>query len=165
MASYPRQIPAGGEGKIVINVHTTGYGGSTVKKNIAVSTNDPKKRLTNLSITGKVNNFVIINPKYARLNGTLDEDIKTDVTIQEEEQYPFTILKVSAKDGQNIKFNLTETTLANRKGYVLSIENLMKKEGRYADTIYLTTDSSIRPTLTIGVYGYIKASPQEKPKG
>jgi hypothetical protein len=112
-----------------------------------------------------VNNFVVINPKYARLNGTPEEEIKTDVTIQQEEQYPFTITEAKAKDGQNIRFNLSETTLANRKGYVLNIENLMKKEGRYADTIILTTDSSIRPTLAIGVYGFIKARPQEKPKG
>jgi hypothetical protein len=112
-----------------------------------------------------VNSFVVIQPKYARLNGAPEEEIKTDVMIQPEEQYPFAITKVTAKDGQNIKYNLTETTLANRKGYVLSIENMMKKEGRYVDTIDLTTDSSIRPTLSIGVYGFIKARPVEKPKG
>ena len=38
---------------------------------------------------------------------------------------------------------------------VLTVENLKKTPGRYVDTILLTTDSSIQPTLKIFVYGDI----------
>jgi len=37
----------------------------------------------------------------------------------------------------------------------LTVENLKKVGGRYSDTIYLKTDSKIKPEIKIRVYGNI----------
>jgi hypothetical protein len=49
-------------------------------------------------------------------------------------------------------------------GYILTIENKKTVAGRYADTVILTTDSRIKPTITIPVYGQIiSTAPQPVP--
>ena len=81
MASYPRQIPAGGEGKISIKVNTSGYGGRTLKKSIEVFTNDPANSHITLGMMGNVARFASLKPTFARLVGEVGTDIKKSITI------------------------------------------------------------------------------------
>lgn len=165
MASYPRQIPAGGEGNISIKVNTSGYGGRTMKKTIEVYTNDPANARTALSISGTVLNFARMEPKYARLVGTAGTDIKKSITITREKAYPFKILRVLARNGKDIDFNVQEFSQADADGYILTIQNKKTIAGRYADTVILTTDSHIKPTIRVPVYGQIlSAAPTTKPQ-
>ncbi|MGD9213102.1 MAG: hypothetical protein PVI90_20135 [Desulfobacteraceae bacterium] len=121
-----------------------------------VSTNDPKQPKVNLNISGKVNKFAEINPKYVRLTGDVGEKIALDVTIVPEPEYTFKIKKVKAKKNEFINFSLVEPTEKNPNKYLLHVENTKPDVGRYADSIQLITDSKIQPVITIGVYGYIR---------
>jgi hypothetical protein len=108
-----------------------------------------------LSITGKVMQFARLEPAYARLVGEVGTTIKKTITITREKEYPFKILKVNARNGKDIVFDLKEFKKDDGDGYLLTIENKKTATGRYADSLTLITDSSIKPTITVPVYGQI----------
>jgi hypothetical protein len=105
-----------------------------------------------------------MDPAYARLVGQAGTDIKRAITITREKAYPFKILEAKARNGNDIAVDVQEFSKADGDGYILTIENKKMVAGRYADTVILTTDSSIKPTISIPVYGQImSAAPQPVP--
>jgi hypothetical protein len=158
VASYPRQIPAGGEGTIRIKVDTSGFGGRRLRKMIDVFTNDPAQVRVTLTITGKVLNFARMEPAFARLVGPAGTDIKKTIVITPEKAYPFKIIGATARHGNDIALDIKAFSQADGDGYLLTIENKKTAAGRYADTVILTTDSRIKPTITVPVYGQIIAA-------
>ena len=108
--------------------------------------------------------FARMDPAYARLVGQAGTEIKKAITITREKAYPFKILEAKARNGNDIAFDVQEFSKADGDGYILTIENKKTAAGRYADTVILTTDSDIKPTITIPVYGQIiAATPQPAP--
>ena len=162
--SYTRQIPPGGEGKITLKINTQNYGGSRVNKGATVYTNDNKNARLRLSISGNVDKFAIIRPRQVRLRGFVGEPIQTKVTIIPEEKYPFKVQKVRARDGRNIRFQLEEENNKEGLRYALIVENQRAQKGRYFDVITLETDSQIRPTLDVRVYGDLMSRPAKENK-
>jgi hypothetical protein len=98
------------------------------------------------------------------LRGYTGEHPKKKVTIIPLEKYPFKILKVHAKNGKDIRFQLNEEKNATGIQYALTIENQRLEKGRYFDIITLETDSKIKPTLSVRVYGDIKSRPEKEKK-
>lgn len=95
-------------------------------------------------------------------------DIKKTITITREKDYPFKIVNVRAREGKDIAFDLKEFSKADADGYILTIENRKSAAGRYADRLILTTDSSIKRTITVPVYGRIYSTaptPKSAPSG
>ena len=86
------------------------------------------------------------------------------MTIIPLEKYPFKILKVRAKNGKDIRFQLQEEKSEKGRQYALTVENQRLQKGRYFDIITLETDSKIRPTLNVRIYGDLKARPEEEKK-
>jgi len=150
--SFTRLIPPGEEGKITIKVDTNGYGGSRLNKNAVVHTDDPAKPRLTLILSGQVGEFATVIPKRVVLRGIAGQPIQGRVTIVPKEKYPFKITAAMARYGTKIQFKYEEIQPSNPKGYLLTIENLQTHKGRYADTIILKTDSSIRPEITIQVF-------------
>jgi len=136
-------------------VDTNGYGGSRLRKNAVVHTDDPAKPRITLAISGPVGAFATIIPKRVVLRGIAGQPIKGVVTIIPKERYPFKITAAMARYGNKIHFKYEDIQNSNSKGYLLTVENLQKHKGRYADTIILKTDSSIRPEIPIQIYGDI----------
>lgn len=102
-----------------------------------------------------------MEPAYARLVGPAGSDIKKTITITREKAYPFKILETKARNGKDIAFDIQEFSKADEDGYILTIKNKKSAAGRYADTVILTTDSKIKSTITVPVYGQIiSAAPQ-----
>ena len=127
-----------------------------------------------MTITGSVAHFVRLEPAFARMVGEAGTEIKKTITITREKDYPFKIVNVRARKGSNIAFALEEFSKKDGDGYILTIENRKTASGRYADSLILTTDSSIKPTITVPVYGQIyktapapssapSATPEKKP--
>jgi hypothetical protein len=127
-----------------------------MKKTASVYTNDKNRPRTDLVITGKVESFATIRPKHINLRGYAGDSLTAKVSITPATQYPFKILKVSAKDGKNIKFRLDEVQGSANGAYELQVENLKQDTGRYIDMIFLDTDSKVRPQLSIRVYGNLR---------
>ena len=127
-----------------------------MRKTASVYTNDKSRSRIDLAISGQVEKFVTIRPRHVNLRGYAGDSIKTLVTVIPEKKYPFKILKVSAKDGKNIKFQLDEVQSSANGAYALKVENLKPDTGRYYDTIFLETDSKIRPKISVRVYGNLR---------
>ena len=145
-------------------MNTSGYGGRTLNKNIEVFTNDSANARISLNIQGTVLNFARLEPAYARLVGPVGANIKKTITIIREKAYPFKILQAKARNGSDITFDFKEFSNTKGEGYILTIVNKKTAAGRYADTVILTTDSSIKSTITVPVYGQIiSAAPQPAP--
>jgi len=85
----------------------------------------------------------------------VDQPINARVAIYPKTKYPFNIIDTRAKHGKFISFKLSEETHSDITGYVLRVENTKKEKGRYADVIYLKTDSKIRPVISVPVVGNI----------
>jgi hypothetical protein len=132
-----------------------------MKKTASVYTNDKKHSRVGLVISGQVEKFVTIRPKHINLRGYTGDTIKASVSLIPEKKYPFKILKVSAKNGNNIKYQLADVELSANGAYELKVENLKQDSGRYFDTIILETDSKIRPRLKVKVYGNLRPRKKE----
>ena len=126
-----------------------------MRKTIEVFTNDPSQARLVLSISGSVLDFARIEPKYARLVGKAGTEFRKEITITREKAYPFNILQANARNGKNIAFSIEEFSADGVDGYLLTIENKRKEAGRYADTLTLITDSPVKSTLKIPVYGQV----------
>ncbi len=135
-----------------------------MSKTATVYTNDKKRPQIKLTISGLVEKFVIVKPKVVRLNGRSGEPLKSSVTITPREKYPFKIIKSEAKKGLNIRFKLEEVKKEKVTEYLLTVENVMNKKGRYFDTVSLKTDSKIRPEIQIKVYGNISEEKKDVKK-
>lgn len=133
-----------------------------MRKAIRVMTTDPKKPVTQLTISGAVKNFATITPKNIRLYGKVGEPVKETVRIVPEESYPFKILETKAQIGRDIRYELTSEKQAPGGAYLLTVENLKQETGRYYDTIFLVTDSRVKPKISIQVYGKISGSESRK---
>lgn len=102
--------------------------------------------------------FAKIKPKYARLVGLSGTDIQKKITITREKAYPFKITEAKARSGKDIDFAFEEFHKEGADGYILTIENKREAAGRYADTLILMTDSPVKSTIKIPVYGQIIAA-------
>ena len=126
-----------------------------MNKQIQVFSSDPAKPRVVLSISGKVLHFAKIAPKYARLVGKAGTDIQKKITITREKAYPFKIIEAKARSGKDIAFTIKEFSKEGVDGYILTVENKREKAGRYADTLTLMTDSPVKSSLRVPVYGQI----------
>jgi hypothetical protein len=143
-------------------VRTGGYGGKKIRENVRIQTNDKTRPGLSVTVTGFVEKFADISPKRIMLSGTEGNPIKGRVTIIPKVKYPFKILSARARQGKYIKFHLTEDKRSNAMGYVLTVENLKKENGRYADAIFLKTNNKLRPEIPINVLGNILSVPPNK---
>ena len=132
-----------------------------MRKTASVYTNDKSRSRIDLAISGQVEKFVTMRPQHVNLRGYAGDSIKALVTVIPEKKYPFKILKVSARDGKNIKFQLDEVPSSANGAYALKVENLKPDTGRYYDTIFLETDSKIRPKISVRVYGNLRPRKSE----
>jgi hypothetical protein len=112
-----------------------------------------------LSIAGIVENIVKIQPRRVLLRGFAGKPIKQTVTIVPQEKYPLRILEADPKQGKNFNYQLEPVNKAGSFFYVLTVENLMQRKGRYFGTIRLKTDSKLKPMINIPVQGSILEGP------
>ena len=138
-----------------MKVNTTSYAGRTLRKNIKVSTTDPQQPSVTLSISGTVEKFVDIKPKYVRLTGNAGQDIRTLVSVIPAPKYSFKITEVNARKGSDIEFALSEKSFPEGNGYEILVKNRKTEPGRYHDVLSLKTDSKIQPIVKVTIYGNI----------
>lgn len=135
-----------------------------MQKSATVYTNDKKNPQLRLTIGGIVEKFVTIRPSKVRLRGFAGDEIKRKVTIIPEKKHPFKILKVRARNGKDISYQLSEEKSTKGQKYALIIENKRIQKGKYFDIITLETDNKIRPELHIRVYGELRQRAEAEPK-
>lgn len=108
-----------------------------------------------MAVTGVVEKFAEVQPERIRLMGPAGTLLFAEVEIIPRKEYPFTIQDIKVKDGRFIRYNLQEKCRDGRGRCVVRVESTRMEKGRYADVIYLKTDSNIRPVIPIYVVGNI----------
>ena len=104
--------------------------------------------------------LVTIKPRRVRLEGLAGAPLAATVTIKTEPKYPMQILSAAPRNEGFITCELSRDETNDQ--YVIIIKNLRKETGRYVDTIEVATDSKMRPSFKIYVYGMIKEPPSPK---
>lgn len=161
-ASYPRQIPPGGTGEIILKVKTDGDAGKTIRERAAVYTDDPDNAIIELTLTGEIIPPAQLTPQTARLMGPAGFPIHTEIKITPAAINPFTIKAAKAVDGRQITFHLEKKSDAGAPHFILRVSNTRKDPGRYSDKIILTTTSAISPEITVRVFGVIRESAEKE---
>lgn len=125
-----------------------------------VLTNDPLQPEIRLTISGYVEGFADVSPKFARLTGTVGEHTAVAVTILPREKYPFKIIGSTVRNGANIRYDIREGTADGAGGYTLMVENRKQEPGRYHDLIILKTDNPLKPGIPVRIFGNILKRPE-----
>ena len=142
---------------------TDGYGGRDVRQNITVFTNDPENRRIGLTLTGPVEAFASITPRFVRLAASV-ENFRAEqvVIIIPPEASPFNIVATrQVPMGENAPFahRLEQDEQRGERVYRLVVENLQRHAGSYYGTIHLATDHPKRKELSLNVHGHITPPP------
>ena len=138
-------------------MYTNNYGGSLLSKTIEVYLNDPRRRRVDLRVRGKVETFAHFTSRNMVLRGKAGEKIVAELVITQRPEYQFKVLNITARSGRDIQYQLEKMIGTQPAVYTLTVENKQSSPGRYFDTIYLQTDSSIHPKIGIHVTGIILA--------
>jgi hypothetical protein len=156
VSSVPKPIPPGGEGIVSVTFSTYGGGGTTQKKTVTVITDDPNRPRIPLTIKARIIKPYTLSPESVKLKGSLGKPIKRTLNIAPTGDNPFTIQEIIARRGRNIRFNLEKIKKRDRMRYRLTVENTATTPGIYFDTLYVKTDSDLKPVIPITVIGKIK---------
>jgi len=140
-------------------VDTGGYGGRHLRKTALVHTNDPRSPELKLSIAGKVEAVVTINPPRIVLQGVAGQVLAQSLIIMPRKEYSFRIIETRANNGKNFRYDLKQIEAGDRPYYLLTVENLRQEKGRYSGSIMMKTDSKFKPRLHISVQGNIFEKP------
>ena len=130
---------------------------------MVVHTNDPRSPVVELMVSGTVELFADIQPKHVRLMGRLGEPVAAVVQIVPRPDRPFKIKNIRATKGHYIRFSLADTAGADGTRYELTITSARQDAGSISDVIVLDTDSPIRPTLQVTVFGMINEAKKDTP--
>jgi hypothetical protein len=107
-------------------------------------------------LTGRVEKFAEIQPPRVRIEGPSGQPLSAVVEIIPSKKYPFTLMELNARHGRYIRYKWKEIRKNGTDRYRVIIENTREEKGRYFDTLYVKTDSSIRPEIPIYVTGIIQ---------
>lgn len=131
---------------------------------ITLKTDSKVQPEISVSVNGDIRagEMATITPAEINLVGLSGERIQKRVRIICRKKYPFKILDVALKNGENIKYTLEKVETAASLGYLLTVQNLKKEKGLYEDLIYLKTDSRIQPELKIRVNGIFFGKDQKQ---
>ncbi|MCF8026538.1 MAG: hypothetical protein K9J79_10090 [Desulfobacteraceae bacterium] len=130
--------------------------GRKISHSVSAETNDPKHEWLQLRVSGRMKPYITVEPRRVSLRGRTGEEISQTVRIIREAGEPFSISKVSAVRGVDVKYELEEIKDSGKKGYALHIKNTRQRPGRYHDSIHVETDSERIGRITIAVSGIIQ---------
>jgi hypothetical protein len=103
-----------------------------------------------------VERFADVRPERVRLAGPAGRPLSAEVEIVPRNGFPFTIGQIQAKNGQFIRFAITERCSDGKNRCVIRVENTRTEKGGYYDVLYVHTDSKIRPSIPIQITGLIR---------
>ena len=109
-----------------------------------------------LTLSGNVTPRAYLSTDTIRLTGSAKKEIKGELIITPTPDNPFQITEVTAEKGENIRFELKETSRNELKKYVLIAHNVKTEKGWYMDKLHIKTDSDSSPEFVVTVFGVIR---------
>lgn len=116
-----------------------------------IHTDDPKKLVMEVAVTGMVEQIAEIQPNQVLMEGLQGEQLSAEVVITPNKKYPFSIKGLETQEGRGIKCELTERCAAGATRCVIKVENTRSEKGRFNDTIIVQTDNAVKPEIPIRV--------------
>ena len=107
-----------------------------------------------MTITGPIEKFANITPRFVRFKGSGDELLQNKVIITPTKKHDFSIIEFQVQNGKNIKVDFKNIP-PGKKGWEIIVTNKRKDTGRYFDIITLKTDNPLKNELKIRIYGDI----------
>jgi uncharacterized protein YgiM (DUF1202 family) len=149
---FDKIIPAGGEGKITLNVDTARFKGQ-ISKSASVTTNDPSQPNMRLVINANVTTFIDVLPRdvvtFRQYRG---EEKKQELTVRSNEGGKLDIKDVQV-NGESIRHEISRTSDSEHQ---LSV--WLDKEapiGNVSGSLKLLTSSAKEPNVTVTVRGSV----------
>lgn len=157
VADYDRDIPPGGEGRIILTIKPYSVMRNFLKKT-TVTLNDPSRPEVVLTMKGYVQPIIEIQPSHIiRLRGMVNDDLRGQVRFISHQSQPWEITKYINGLPGNIEVNLK--TEKPGKVYVLEVRNIRREAGNYGGKIELFTSSKQRPRLLVRVFANLYPGP------
>ena len=142
-------------------MRTEGYQGH-LHKTARVFTNDPKNAEVIIGLKGEVLAPISLNPKYARLTGSMGDKIEEVVHLRGEKEEPLIIKLASVSIPDKVEAQLKE--IEKGRSYELKVKNKVQTQGTYLGLVKLTTNYPKKPEIVILVSGNIRPLVEVRPR-
>lgn len=116
---------------------------------VRIHTDDPNQLVTEVTVTGMVEQIAEIQPNRVLLEGVQGEPLSAEVVIVPNPKYPFSIKGLEIQEGRGLNSELKEPCTAGAKRCVIKVENTNPEKGRFNDTIIVHTDNALKPEIPI----------------
>jgi hypothetical protein len=150
-----REIPPGGEGRVVVTLDTARLAGRTTKT-VSVYTNDPDAPVVALSLTGQVTADLVVTPSPLYLGHVRRGDApRREVTIAPGRNgATYTVERVEHTNPA-IRARLERRPDGPGQRLLVEIDPQMSL-GRFNETLKLFTTSPREPVITLSVLGSVE---------
>jgi hypothetical protein len=148
-------VPAGGEGRVLARLDTTGMAGR-ITKVVNVYTNDPTVPVAGLTLTGEVLTDIVVSPSPLYL-GRVRRGVRTRAEVILRPGRPGGTETVTRVEHAGAVVQTTLEPLTDGPGQKLVVE--LRRDlplGRFNEQLTLRTTSAREPTLTLTVFGSVE---------
>ena len=160
LAHFDRAIPAGGTGKIRLEVNLSGYKGK-VRKITTVTCNDPHRPQLELVMQGTVRTLIDVLPANTLVFRGRAEKLDPKAIELVGGPFPFHITRIQSNLEGRVAHELE--TVEEGKRYRLKVSNLVH-EGDYSGALWLHTDLPQKPYVMVRVTGAVEGEISVSPK-
>jgi hypothetical protein len=150
VASFDRSILPGGEGNITLRINTKGYR-EAINLGAKVYTNDPRIRISMLSVKAFVKVAIHVSPRTVNIFGTEGQTITQVVEIRAGLDRPLKLIPTRF----DLEGKLTYTVDEIEKGQRFSVRftAISGPPGSYRGSLVFNTNYPENPEITIWIIG------------
>ena len=146
MASYERSILPGGEGKIKIQVQTSGREGLLEKK-AEILSNDPNQPIAIVTVKAQIKPVIILTPTHLQLSAKKGETVSGEVEIKANIDKPLALKPGLFNLAERLTYTLVE--LEKGKKFVVRFKRTYGLTEPLQGYLRLETNYPEKPEVTI----------------
>ncbi|MBI5215649.1 MAG: DUF1573 domain-containing protein [Ignavibacteriae bacterium] len=140
---------------LTISVNTKGFKGP-VKKEIFITTNDPKQADLEVELLVTIRNVIEFEPSFVNFRTVnFGKPAKQSITIRNTSEKPISITSVTSPDSQIIAKPKTKT-IQPKSSTQLIVSLSAKKKGKILGQLLITTNHPEKDSLRLSYVGEIK---------
>jgi len=147
---FDRAIPPGGEGKITLQVKTSGYQGK-ITRGAKVYSNDPQSQIETISIGLFVRVSIRVSPRSVNFRGEAGQTITKTVHIRSGLNKPLTIEPTTFDLENKVQYRIEP--IQEGKNFKVVFTNIPGSAENYRGFLKLKTNYTERPEIMIPIRG------------
>lgn len=150
MAYFDKAVPPGGEGKITLQVKTSGYQG-VVHKSARVYTNDPARNIQKIILKATVRVPISLSARHVFLFGPNNKRISKAVQIKAELERPLVLTPEEFTLEDKVAFSINEMEQGRR--FEIVFTTIPGPPQTYQGVLKIKTNYPERPEISILIRG------------